>query len=89
MDVHVVYQQVSLSCPPADPANRVNIGRVADSRQAFVTIGTEVVPNPWQLWPDNLKKMYKVSSYLLTVTFWCLHIAHAEEVQHLPEAQVD
>lgn len=46
-----------------------------------MTIDTNVVPAPWQFWPEKNKLMFKVSAYLLTVMFWSLQIAHAEEVR--------
>jgi len=48
--------------------------------EAFVKIGLEIQARPWQLWPSDQQITYRVSAYLLTVMFWSLQIAHAEEV---------
>ena len=48
--------------------------------KAFVKIGLEIQARPWQLWPSDQQITYRVSAYLLTVMFWSLQIAHAEEV---------
>lgn len=48
--------------------------------QAFIKVGQTVTPRPWQLWTAGQQTTYRISAYLVTVTFWALQIAHAEEV---------
>jgi hypothetical protein len=79
MDVHVVYQEV---CPlPFPPRNDKE--RTADI-QAFIKVGQSVTPRPWQLWTAGQQTTYRISAYLVTVTFWALQVAHAEEVSPYP-----
>jgi hypothetical protein len=52
--------------------------------QAFIKVGQTVTPRPWQLWTAGQQTTYRISAYLVTVTFWALQIAHAEEVSQLP-----
>jgi hypothetical protein len=80
MDVHVVYKQVSplFKLAPVQATERIG----ADS-QGWMQVSGSVRPVPWQLWPESDQKTFKLSAYLLTVTFWALQIAHAEEVSPL------
>jgi hypothetical protein len=48
--------------------------------QAFIKVGQTVTPRPWQLWTAGQQTTYRISAYLVTVTFWALQVAHAEEV---------
>jgi hypothetical protein len=76
MDVHVIYQEVS---PCSEEFTVIMLHDNAD-RQPYIKVGRSIEPRPWQIFPADQQRTYKVSAYLVTMTFWCLLIAHAEEV---------
>ena len=79
---HLLYCQSMDGCPCCLPRGQ-SIFALPEHElivKAFVKIGLEIQARPWQLWPSDQQITYRVSAYLLTVMFWSLQIAHAEEV---------